>query len=203
MEEYKSNSHKARAERAADVPEKKVEKVVSGPVKVKKKSGLSKAAGMIISEDAGNVGSYVVMEVLVPAIKKAVKDIVTDGIEILLYGEPRRDKRSGGINANYVNYSKYSSVDRRDSGYRSEPRNRLAYDDIVVDTRAEAEEVLSQMAALIDQYGVASIADLCDLVGIQHQYTDNKYGWTNIRNAEPVRVSNGWLLKMPKVLPID
>lgn len=38
---------------------------------------------MFISEDAGNIKSYVVLDVLVPAIKKAIADIVTGGIDML------------------------------------------------------------------------------------------------------------------------
>ena len=39
MEEYKSNSHKSRQNQNDDIPEKRVEKVVSGSVKSKKKNG--------------------------------------------------------------------------------------------------------------------------------------------------------------------
>ena len=59
------------------------------------------------------------------------------------------------------------------------------------------------MDELIETYGIVSVADLYDLVGKSCNYTDNKYGWTNIRNAEPVRVRDGYLLKMPKAGPID
>lgn len=41
MEEYKSNSHKSRQNQNDDIPEKRVEKVVSGSVKSKKKNGSS------------------------------------------------------------------------------------------------------------------------------------------------------------------
>ena len=59
------------------------------------------------------------------------------------------------------------------------------------------------MDELIETYGSATVADLYDLVGITCNYTDNKYGWTNLRNAEPIRVRDGYMLKMPKALPID
>ena len=59
------------------------------------------------------------------------------------------------------------------------------------------------MNELLDNYGIVSVADLYDLVGKSCDYTANRYGWTNIRNAEPVRVRDGYLLKMPKVGPID
>ena len=86
MEEYKPNSHRSKEE-AATSKEKKVEKVVHGAVKTRKKSGLEKAKGLFISDDAANLKSYVLMDVLISAFKKATSDIVTNGIEMILYGE--------------------------------------------------------------------------------------------------------------------
>ena len=82
MEDYKSNSHKAKAE-AKEAAEKKVNKVVTGNVKRKKKSEVSKFKDVFISEDVSNVKTYIFLDVLVPAIKKAVSDIVKDGIDMM------------------------------------------------------------------------------------------------------------------------
>ena len=73
---------------------------------------------------------------------------------------------------------------------------------IVLETRGEAEEVIAAMDGLMDTYGIVSVADLYDLVGKPCNFTDNKYGWTNIRNVEPVRVRDGYMLKLPKAMPI-
>jgi hypothetical protein len=202
--EYKPNSHKYKAEQAAkqkEQSEKKVEKVVSGTAKTKKKSEMSKFKDIFISEDASNVKSYVVMDVLIPAMKKAVSDIVTNGIDMILYGETGGSRRrSPSERVSYRNY-----YDRRDDRPidRGRTRTGYSYDDIIVPSRGEAEEVLSRMDELIDQYGVVSVGDLYDLVGITGNYTDQKYGWTNIRTAEPQRVRDGYMLKLPKALPID
>lgn len=60
MEDYKSNSHKAREKESkrAEAPPKKVEKVVSGIAKVQKKSGVQKFAGALVSDDMEKVKSY-------------------------------------------------------------------------------------------------------------------------------------------------
>ena len=192
MAEYKSNAHRSK-EQSAD---KKVEKVISGNAKVKKRSALS--------DDIQNIKSYVVMDVLIPAAKKAISDIVTNGIDMILYpGGNGRPKRS---NANHVSYRSYYDNRDRDRRYDPETRSRrssYSYDDIIIDTRAEAEEVLERMDELLDTYNVVSVADLYDLVGISCSYTDNKYGWTNLRNAEVIRVRDGYFLKLPKAGPID
>ena len=59
------------------------------------------------------------------------------------------------------------------------------------------------MDELIETYGSVSVADMYDLVGISCEYTDNKYGWKNIRTAEPVHVRDGYMLKLPRALPLN
>ena len=202
MEDYKPNSHLSREKQKSNPPDKKkVEKVVRGKVKAKKKNEVRKLADVFISEDAANVKSYILMDVLIPAIKKAVSDIVTNGIDMILYGETGHSKKRSLSSA--VSYSKYYDEPKRHDYSNTRARAGYNYDDIVLETRSEAEDVLDRMSELIEQYGMVSVADLYDLVGITGNYTDNKYGWTNIRNAEPIRVKDGYLLKLPKVLPID
>lgn len=207
MEEYKSNSYRSKETQKNDnvKPEdRKIEKVVTGVVKTKKKSKISQAMDNFISEDAKNVKSYVFGEVLIPAIKKAISDIVTDGIDIILYGEARGKNRRS--TADRVSYRSYYD----DRGGRNRMNERQAimagsysYDDIILSTRGEAEDVLSRMDELIETYGLVRVADLYDLVGITGNYTDNKYGWMNIRNAEIIRVRDGYMIKMPRAVPID
>lgn len=182
-----------------------IEKVVEGPVKTKKKSKLSKITEEFISEDAKNVKSYVLGEVLIPAIKKAISDIITNGIDIILYGESRKGGR-GYSSADRISYKTYYDrdtrasrmIDRSNSLYSS-----YSYDDIILSTRGEAEDVLTRMDELMDKYGLVRVADLYDLVGITGNYTDNKYGWTNIRNAKITRLRDGYMIEMPRAVPID
>lgn len=199
--DYKPNSHRSKIDQKEQPNEKKVQKVVRGKVKTKKKKTSLK--DVFISEDVANVKSYVFMDVLVPAVKKAISDIVRDGIDMILYGEARSRKSSS--NASYVSYRSYSDRDRREERRYSDSRVRSAYsyDDIILENRGEAEDVLTRMDELIDTYGIVSVADMYDLVGISGNYTDNKYGWTNLRNAEPVRVRDGYMLKLPKPGPIN
>ena len=198
MEDYKPNSHRSKEEQ--NLPEKKIEPVVKGKVTTKK-NNVRKLTNTFVTEDIQNVKSYVLMDVLVPAIKKAISDIVTNGIDMLLYGETGRSRRK--TNASVVSYRNYYDNRREERYSSSRTRTGYSYDDVVLETRGEAEDVLSRMDELIDTYGVVSVADLYDLVGISCNYTDNKYGWTNLRNAEPVRVRDGYMLKLPKALPID
>lgn len=206
MDEYKPNSHKFKEEQQQNSSQerKKLEKIVDGEVKTRKKSEMSKFKEVFISEDIHNVKSYILMDVLVPAIKKAVSDIVTNGIDMILYGGSGKNSkdRFGASKISYQNY--YDRRDDRRAPSESRTRSGYSYDDVVLKTRGEAEEVLARMDEMIETYGMVSVADLYDLVGVTGNYTDNKYGWINIRNAEPVRLRDGgYMLKLPKALPLN
>ena len=202
INEYKSNSNKSK-ENKEKLEDHKVEKVVTGKVITKKKSAFSKLSDEFISEDAKNVKSYVFGEVLIPAIKKAISDIVTDGIDMILYGGTRGSRRSSADKISYRSYyDRDPARSRRDIDTRP-VYSSYSYDDIILNSRGEAEDVLSRMDELIDAYGLVRVADLYDLVGITGNYTDNKYGWTNIRNAQIIRVRDGYMIKMPRAIPID
>lgn len=202
MMDYQPNSHKSKEETAlAKKEEKRVQKVVSGKAKTKK-NGARKLTDIFISEDAGNVKSYIFMDVLVPAIKKAISDIVTDGVAMILYGETGGRKTKSSSRVSYRSYYDDRRDDRRDRD-RFESRGRFDYDDVVFESRGEAELVREQMVELIERYGFVTVADMYDMADLTAPYTANKYGWTNIRNAESVRVRDGYILKLPKAIPID
>lgn len=181
--------------------DKKIERVVRGTAKVKKKSEASKLADVFIAEDASHVKEYIFMDVLVPAIKKAVSDIVTNGIDMILYGEAGRSRRSEG--SSKVSYRSYYDSNNRRSNESPRERNRRTYDDVVIPTRGEAEEVLIKMEEYLDTYGTVTVGDFYEMCGLSSEYTDHKYGWTSMRNVPPpVRVRDGYIIKLPRALPI-
>lgn len=201
MDEFKPNSHRSKEEPPEEAV-KKVEKVVTGAVSVRKKSGLRELTEEFMTKDVDSVKNYVLLDVLIPAIKKAVSDIVTNGIDMLLYGESG-GKRSGGV-ASKVSYRNYydqrrdredPTVQRAKTGYR--------YDEVVFDTRGDAESVLMRMEEIIEEYGMVAVADLYDLADIKGTHTDFKYGWTDLHAAVPVRTRDGYILRLPKAMPLS
>ena len=198
---YKPNSHAYKAKQQKESDEKKrVEKIVTGQVKIKKRNELSKLTDIIFAEDAKSVGTYIVTDVVIPSVINLLEDIFLKGSRFALRGESGRERRR---DSEYVSYRSYS--DPRSSTRDRTPKvnQRYSFDKVVIDDRGEAEEVLSQMDDLIDRYGIATIADLNEALGISGEYTDNKYGWSNLRNAEVVRTRDGYMLKMPRAMVID
>lgn len=207
MEDYKPNSNLSKRQKndSENKPEKKIERVVSTDVKLKKKNGFQKFFGSFVQEDAESVGSYLVNGILIPAFQKTLLDLINNGSEMMILGpNGKRDrKRSPGSRVSYRDY--YD--DRRDD-YRDRDRREVSrgydFDDIVLDSRDDAETVLMRMDEIIDQYdGIVTVSDLYDLVGAPSRHTDNKYGWTSLRNASVRRVRDGYALQLPRPMAID
>lgn len=209
---FPSNSKTARREltQQPKVEEKKIEKVITGTVKKQKRSFGKKLAETFLEDDTKSVGNYIFHDVLIPAAKSMICDIVGWGgfAEILLFGDKRgsRTRREGG--KSYTSYGSYyrgsdkdRDRDRRDISRVA--RARHDFDEIILDTRGEAEDVLSRLVDLVLDYDQATVADLYDLVGISTNFTDNKYGWTDLHNASVTRVRGGYLINLPRPQPLD
>lgn len=196
-EEYKPNSHRSKEQAHEPMEDKKIEKVVTGTVKQRKKTGLSRAASTFMPGDVDSVKSYILMDVLVPSIKRAISDIVCNGINMLL-GEPTRGKDGNSIGAKVSYRQYYRDPDERRDYARPRAQAQYSYDDIIFDNRGDAEEVLYRMEELLERFEVVSVADLFDMAGISCNYTDNKYGWTDLRSAHVERVRDGYIINLPR-----
>ena len=196
MEEYKSNSHKSK-ERNID---KKIEKVATGRVRSKKNAGIKKITDAFVSDDVNNVKSYILFDVIIPMIKRAI----VEAINIILYGDANRNKKSGM--SQKISYRSYyeSDDDKRRDTRASRFRNQYDYDELIYDSRYEAEAVIDSMNDILKEYGAISIADLYDISGMENNnYTLNRYGWTDISGTRAVRTSDGYVLTLPKASPLD
>ena len=141
---------------------------------------------------------------LIPTLKETIYDIVTNSLDISLFGgRGSSSKRSRRPTADKVSYTDYGSMSRTDDRARNTRTSTIySYDDIVIPTRGEAEAVLERMDELLETYEQVRVADLYELVGVTGEYTDNKYGWVNLQNAEVVRVRNGYKIKLPRAVPL-
>lgn len=195
----KPNSHASKAVQKPPTDEKRVKKVVTGPVRTRKRSEINKLTDIFISEDAKNVKSYIINDMIVPTVKK----IIVGSIDMLLNGGEAT--YSGRKTTSKVSYNRYYD-DRRDDRRDDRPRakTRFDFDEIVFDSRAEAEAVRRQMIDTIQEYGVVTVADMYDMAELTQPFTSNRYGWYDIRGAETVRLRDGgYVIKLPKIVPVD
>jgi len=212
---FPSNSKTIKREirQESKIEDRKLGKVISGTVKRQKQSLGKKFAEIFFEDNTKSVGSYIFHDVLIPAAKSMICDIIGWGgfAEMYLFGGDRRRHSGSGRRDSgrpYINYgSSYRSIDRdrdrdprdRDRRYISRvSRVRHDFDEIVLETRGEAETVLSHLVDLTIDYNQATVADLYDLVGITSNFTDNKYGWVDLRGVDVIRVRNGYLLDLPR-----
>ena len=203
MPTYKSNSHKSKENTGGE--REKLEKVISGAVKTKKKSGLNKLTDIFISQDASNVKEYIVSDVIIPEVTGFLRhliDYVADGLLGSGSGRNRRSS-SGGTRYDVVSYNKIAGGGSRYASDRPKADTRFSYDELLFETRGDADTVLSQMEDMIDRYGVVSVADMYDAAQLTAPYTANRYGWTSVRNAQVTRVSDGYIIKMSRPSPIE
>lgn len=185
-------------------PEKKVEKITVGEVRTRKKGLASRISGSMVSERGDSVGSYILFEVLIPAAKNMISDAVSQGVERMLFGEVRSRGRSDS-RPGYTNYNKVRSTTgeygNRDISRRS--RTTHDFDEIILSSRGEAEEVLDRLRDLVDKYETATVNDLYDLVGVTGSFTDDKWGWYDLREAMVRATRGGYIVILPRTQPID
>lgn len=214
--ELPGNSHKARE--AAEVkvtvevegeglgreaPTQK--KVISGEVIQRKKPLLRRIGNAFRGDDMQSVGSYVVGDIMVPALKTLISDMVSQGIERAMFGDSAPRRGTTGRSSSYTAYNRYSSSPARTEPRTVSPRNRASHDfsEIILPERGDAQDVLDRLTDLVDNYGDASVAALYQLVGVTGSYTDDKWGWTDLRGATTRRIREGWLLELPRPQPLD
>ena len=195
----------------ADDERPKIGKIVSEGKAVRRKTPLgTKLKNFIVGENANAVVDFLLFDVIVPAAKNTVADVVTQGIEQRLFGEVRSASRrtgqrpnSGGLSSNgprvhYDRMSNNTSASRPAREHTPRRGGRHDIGQIVIPTRGEALEILEMMGAIINQFEVVTVAELMEMADMTAQYTDHRYGWTNLRDASVRRVHDGYLLDLPQ-----
>ena len=182
--EYESNSHKSK-------DEKNIKKIVSGTAKVKKKNEFQKILrDIFVSRDATDIKEHIWFDVIVPALKKSIVDFV----DAIVYPNNKRTSK--------VSYQPYYDSKSNNRSRRNDDRagRNSFYEEIIVDSRGEAEEIIDKMNEIIVNYDVVSVADLYEMIGYdkKSRYTDFNYGWSDLRGAKAVRVPDGFLLDLPR-----
>lgn len=202
--EFPPNSDKAKL---GETEEKRVEQVTSSPA-VRRKKGLGKQfKSIFFGGDAKASLQYGIYEVVVPTLKEMIVDFGRETLEKYVLGSSRRHRNAptsgpGG----YVSYDRYAMRGPQQQRPRPmSPRARAThqFDEIVLETRQEAEDVLDRLFELIDRFGSATVSDLYELVGVRSTHTDQKWGWEDLRGSVPSRVRGGYLLDLPDPEPLN
>lgn len=188
---------------------KQVESVVDQPAKVREKGLGGRLADIFLSENASKVKSYIVTDVIIPAIKDTIVNIVQNGVEMLFYGEttasPRGKKSDGGT---YVSYNGYYNSGSKSNTARSSDRDRSWHNsrDVLFASRGDAERAKAELIAIFRRYKTASVADLCHLADVESTYMEEKWGWYDLEDRDiHVRSVRGgyYMLELPKPMYLE
>lgn len=209
MQEYPSNSNEVRKLRPVGPNEKPpVEKVIEGKA-IRRKPTLGKRLReMFFAEvdERQGIVEYVVGDIMVPALKDMIIDSFQEGTQRMFYGSrPRRNSRSSNIGTTHTNYTRYSSTNRND---RPTPirrsRSSRDFEDIILETRADAERALDTLRENIRRYEFTTVRELYECIGEPAMTTDEKWGWADLSDAVVRRLSSGgYLLDLPTPEPIE
>jgi hypothetical protein len=180
--------------------------LVTGTVKrrIPKKTVMQK----IMGDDNDGIGHYILVDIVLPALKNILADVVTNGIEMILYGNEgsgrtaRSRKRSGQTDyGSFYRTGRDKSRRREASSFKS--TGRYQFDDILIETREEGNDVLSAMEDILEEFEAVTVADFYELVGIRPEPSDNNYGWTSLARAKMIRTSDGHVFSLPRPVELE
>jgi hypothetical protein len=206
MEDYPPNTRITResgVQKPTETPAPVASVIEPGQVRRRKKPLGVRLKETFIGGDAQSVMGYVMAEVVVPAIKDTLSDVVTQAVERMLFGEVRssaRRPRAGG-QGGYVTYGSQSVVRQGQPTRPSlNPRARAnhEFDQIILPDRPTADQVVDRMYDLLSRYEQVTVSNLYELVGITPDFTDNNWGWTSLEGTGVRRVREGFLIDIPR-----
>jgi hypothetical protein len=198
------------------VEEKNISKIVVGKVIQRDRSRWDRFKSIFIKgPDSRSVFMTVWTDILVPSGKHLILESVNAAVSQRLYGHPGAPRMYGGQplgSMQYHNIGKapigsYSPLsDPRIPNKQPTDRSRATFDfrDIILESRAEAQHVLDNLSAILVKFDIVTVADLYEFLGVGAQYTDQRWGWTDLRSASVERTrEGGYLLNLPRPEPIN
>lgn len=187
-----------------ETDDRHTKKIVHGTVTKQKEQPVKLIVKTFLGGDPKDVAKSVYHDILVPQIKDMFYDVWTGGMSRLLYsdGQTPRTRTRFGSRPNYTAYDRMYNNRQRIADTPSQrttvpDASAKAFENVVLEDKRDAEEVLSNMNDYIEQYQNVRVSDLYDLVGITSTYVDRSWGWTDLRGSSVQRVRDGWLINLP------
>ncbi len=176
--------------------------VTKGTAKEHKPSTGERLRTSFLGGEVKTAATYVVSDVLLPALRNMVVDVTTKGVERLIWGDngPKRQ----GQKTNYAGQYIYTPSQRPTPPVRSQQMQaaqRSTNSDVVVKSRVEAEMVLQSLYEALATYESVSVSDLRQMVGLPTTFVDNNWGWVSLAGSSIQQTRDGWLIDLP--LPVS
>lgn len=183
-----------------------------GEVSVKKPSKLDRFKSVFISEDAKDVGTYILWDIVVPTIRRTIRDVIVGSADRIFLGAsspaPSNMYRERGNT--YVRHTDYTRASNRTTvsrtqetpSYARASRSNFHLNDIVFKEREDAEAVLEQLVNYIDTYGRVSVDFYFSIIGTTTDYTAQNWGWLDLSDAVVQGTIDGYFIRLPNPVVI-
>lgn len=227
MTDYsKSSNNQKQEEDGEEKPERRIEKVVTGDVVVKKHGLGRKFQELVKTVDIKGISKHVFREVIIPLSAKMAYDAWAEtGSRVFLRNAPRRpiiDARTvQNAVYNYNGISRGGPISRASSiplGGRPAPPREIGPrsssvthasaggEQYIFSNREDAVRVLDLLRESLDMYQEPiSLIDLYEAMGLEGMVnpTDKHWGWDDLSQVKILQSRDGFILDFPKAEQIQ
>lgn len=164
-------------------------------------------------------------ELLKQQLERSIKLVILDTLQSALLGN---DAKTSGQNVfstffnsmsntwsnpGYTNYGTTYNNQTRTYTYgtptpppapqQSPDSSVYRYTQLVYQSKIDADNVLRSLRETLMAYKTVSCFDLYEFSGVPANPLDRSYGWRDLSTADIALGGNGWIIRLPKALPLD
>ena len=195
IQSLKPNSDKYKEQQKT---KEKQQKAIAGTARPVKKPFIKRFIDIFIAEDIPDLKEYILYERILPALKTGFLDTVHSTVDII-FGNDSKRRGNSSPSGSRVSYTSYYDKDKP-QGSLSKIRGP---EDILFDTRDDAEMALDALTECVSQFEQASIGDFYDIAGVTgNGYSDYNYGWRDLRSAYVLRRPDGYIISFPRAIDL-
>lgn len=151
-------------------------------------------------------------EVIMPGIKDLVYDFIVTGVGVWFFDNIRGNRKASNTSSSYTSYGSYTNGGQNRQERPSQERKSSRVVNYSVDSKEEAQYVISMMFEMLDSYKKVTVADYYQLLNQEVRDTDWNWGWRSLngidKHQERVydndekRYVNRWVIELPPVEPL-
>ena len=152
-------------------------------------------------DDLASVRDHIIFDVIIPK----AKNVASETLDILLYGSSNGgySRRSNGMQPSYRSY--YDDKRSKNRPKEDASPHAFSYEEVEFDDYGDACEVLRLITEEKERYGTCTVAALYEYSRLKKEIRNVhfKYGWMDVSRASVVPFRGKYILRMPKVMPLD
>lgn len=182
--------------------EKSTESKVIAKATEKKNRTVYKALSDFVVSDIPEVWEHLVIDVVIPTAKSMLTDMVTQGIQSLLYGNSAPKTRGSYVTYGSRSTSSYTRASSPVTS-RSQTRSVDRIRDLEFESAQDLRDMLAFIAEVFDDREVLTVAELKEAAGLKVSYVDDRWGWGREANFRSVVDRGRQVLLVPSPEPLS